>query len=68
MAEDQYTLLGVRADGAVPVVDLVVAGNGAAAFDRARSFLNEHLSCSRVEVWLGGRLLREILRDDRQDA
>jgi hypothetical protein len=63
MTDDHYTLLGVRPDGAVPVVDLVVAANHAAMLKRARSFLEEHASCARVEVWLDGRLVREIGRE-----
>lgn len=63
MDEDSYTLLAVRADGAVPVVDLVVGASRSQALTRARAFLAEHASCERVEVWLGGRMVDEVGRD-----
>ena len=61
VAEDHYTLLAVRSDGVVPVVDLVVGSRGS-VFDRALAFLGEHASCDRVEVWKGGKLVREFGR------
>lgn len=63
MDEDSYTFLAVRADGVVPVVDLVSAASRREALVRARAFLAEHASCERVEVWLDGRLVDEVARE-----
>lgn len=65
MDDDSYTLLAVRPDGGVPVVDLFAGGSRPEALARARAFLAEHASCDRVEVWLAGRLVEEI---DRKSA
>ncbi|HEX2561951.1 hypothetical protein [Phenylobacterium sp.] len=61
MDENSYTLLAVRPDGAVPVVDLV-GGSRKAALARARAFLAEHSSCVHVEVWLEGRMVGQVRR------
>lgn len=61
MGDESYTLLAVRPDGSVPVVDLVVGGRGQ-VLSHARAFLAEHRSCDRVEIWLDGRLVDEIGR------
>jgi hypothetical protein len=63
MDDESYTLLAVRPDGGVPVVDLIAGGSRADALARARAFLAEHASCDRVEVWLAGRMVDEITRD-----
>lgn len=62
MDEDSYTLLGVRPDGGVPVVDLVAGASRREALARAHAFLGEHASCARVEVWLDGRMVGEVER------
>jgi hypothetical protein len=54
--ETWITFLGVRADGAVPVVDLQWCRAGDAALAHARSFLAQHPSCDTVEIWSDGRL------------
>lgn len=63
MDDDSYTFLAVRADGVVPVVDLVAAASRREALIRARAFLAEHASCERVEVWLDGRMVDEVARE-----
>lgn len=63
--EDYYTLLGVRADGVAPVVDLVFADRVEPAKLRAKSMLAEHQSCRTVEVWRGGALVWSVARDER---
>jgi len=68
MDEDSYTLLAVRADGAIPVVDLMVGVSRFEALVRARAFLAEHRSCERVEVWLEGRMVGEVARDPEAEA
>jgi hypothetical protein len=61
-SDDFYTLLGVRADGVAPVVDLFPGDALALAEQRARALLAEHASCAAVEVWRGGALVGEIRR------
>lgn len=51
-----FTFLGVRADGAVPVMDLAWSPDEAVALVHARNFLEQHSSCQLVEVWSEGRL------------
>ena len=55
-----YTLVGVRADGARPVVDVRLAADDEAAKVIARSFLQEHLSCTAVEIWRGSELVDHV--------
>jgi hypothetical protein len=62
LAEQHFTLLGVRPDGVASVVDLVEAADMGAALRRATALLREHLSCSHVEVWRDGVLLDELAR------
>lgn len=62
---DYYTLLGVRADGAVPVVDMAPVASDELAEGRAAFLLREHASCSRIEIWKGGLLIGSL---DRQSA
>lgn len=62
---DYYTLLGVRADGAVPVVDMAPVTSDELAKGRAAFLLREHASCSRIEIWKGGLLIGSL---ERQDA
>ena len=60
--DDYYTLLGVRADGVSPVVDLVLAEGDSELRDRALAMLAEHASCDSVEVWLGAVLVERFSR------
>lgn len=62
---DYYTLLGVRADGAVPVVDMAPVASDELAEGRAAFLLREHASCSRIEIWKGGLLVGSL---DRKSA
>lgn len=68
MDDDSYTLLAVRPDGVVPVVDLVAGGSQSQALARAQIFLAEHASCERVEVWLQGRIVGEVARQAAPEA
>ena len=62
VAEQYYTLLGVRPDGVASVVDLVAADSLGEARTRAKAMLREHLSCNLIEVWRDGALLEEHSR------
>ena len=62
VAEQYYTLLGVRPDGVASVVDLVAAEDLFTARRRATALLGEHLSCSHVEVWRDGVLIDQLAR------
>jgi hypothetical protein len=61
-AEPYYTLLGVRPDGVASIVDLVAAEDLPFARERAHALLQEHQSCTRVEVWRDGALLDQLSR------
>jgi hypothetical protein len=61
-AETYYTLLGVRADGVAPVVDLILAEGLDAIRASARALLAEHASCDTVEVWRGAAMLERVTR------
>jgi hypothetical protein len=60
--DDYYTLLGIRADGAASVVDLVLVSEGDMLTDRADALLAEHASCHQVEVWRGSDLVKRFER------
>jgi hypothetical protein len=62
-ASDYYTLLGVRADGAVPVVDVAPVADDELARGRAAALLREHASCSKIEIWKGGLLVGSLERE-----
>lgn len=62
VAEQYYTLLGVRPDGVASVVDLVAAESPGSVRTQAEAMLREHLSCDRVEVWRDGTLLEQLSR------
>jgi hypothetical protein len=55
-------LLGVRADGVAPVVDLILAEGLASIRVSARALLAEHASCDSVEVWRGAALVERVTR------
>jgi hypothetical protein len=61
-AEAYYTLLGVRADGVAPVVDLILAEGLESIRASARALLAEHASCDSVEVWRGAALVERVSR------
>ena len=63
--EAYYTLLGVRADGVAPVVDLVLADGPEALRASARALLAEHASCDAVEVWRGAAMVERVTREVR---
>lgn len=58
--ETVYTLLGVRADGVVPVVDLLCASNDVAARRKARGWLAQHTTCQAAEIWRDGVLVGAV--------
>jgi hypothetical protein len=60
--EDVYTLLGVRGDGVVSMVDLLPAAEAPSARARALALLREHGSCHTVEVWRDGALVDQVAR------
>jgi hypothetical protein len=55
-----YTVLGVREDGAIPVVELLACDADATALERAVSWLAAHASCTRAEVWRDSELIGEV--------
>lgn len=55
-----FTFLGVRADGAVPAMDMAWAPDDNKALIQARWFLAQHPSCAVVEVWRDGRLQAKV--------
>jgi hypothetical protein len=61
-ASDYYTLLGVRLDGAVPVVDMAPVADHELARRRAAFLLREHASCSHIEIWKDGALVEALER------
>jgi hypothetical protein len=61
-SEHCYTLLGVRPDGVASVVDLIAAEDLATARRGAAALLDEHRSCSLVEVWRDGALVEKLSR------
>jgi len=62
-ADEEYcTLLGVRADGVAPVVDLAPWTELSQLQRLAERLLDEHASCEAVEVWRAGTLLDRIER------
>lgn len=58
--EDYYTVLGVRDDGAIPVVELLACDADETALQRAAAWLATHASCSRAQVWRDTVLVGEI--------
>jgi hypothetical protein len=60
--EQFYTLLGVRADGVVSVVDLVPADQTDRTRLCAQALLHEHQSCEVVEVWRDGAIVEKVTR------
>lgn len=62
IADQHFTLLGVRPDGIASVVDLVEAEDLGVALRQATALLREHLSCSLVEVWRDGVLVDQLGR------
>jgi hypothetical protein len=62
-AGDYYTLLGVRADGVAPVVDLIFIDGLTLLRGRATAMLKEHASCELVEIWRGSVLITSVRRD-----
>ena len=63
-----YTFLGVRADGGVPVMDLRPALDDEPAILFARALLQEHRTCTRLEVWRDGEIVTVLSRGDTVDA
>lgn len=63
-----YTFLGVRADGGVPVMDLRPALDDETAILFARALLQEHRTCTRLEVWRDGEIVTVLSRGDTVDA
>jgi len=61
-----YTVLGVRDDGAIPVVELLACDADEAALERAASWLATHASCTRAQVWRDSELIGEV--DPRPSA
>jgi hypothetical protein len=57
-----YTLVGLRADGVAPMVDIRPVGEADGGVSAGAAFLAEHASCERVEVWLGAELLNTLSR------
>lgn len=55
-----YTVLGVRDDGAIPVVELLACDADATALERAASWLTAHASCTRAQVWRDSELVGEV--------
>jgi hypothetical protein len=63
LATEEYcTLLGVRADGVAPVVDLAPWTEQAHIRSRAERLLAEHASCDAVEVWRDGVMIERVAR------
>ncbi|MFN3585448.1 hypothetical protein [Phenylobacterium sp.] len=60
--EDYCTLLGVRADGVAPIVDLAPWTELSQLRRLAERLLADHASCEAVEVWRAGTLLDRIER------
>jgi hypothetical protein len=60
--EQFYTLLGVRPDGVASVVDLIVAQDVGGARSQALALLDEHQSCTLVEVWSEGAIVDQLTR------
>lgn len=59
-SEAFYTVLGVRDDGAIPVVELLACDADATALERAASWLATHASCTRAQVWRDSDLVGEV--------
>lgn len=55
-----YTLLGVATDGSHPTLEFCGAQTLGGAMREARSFLDEHDSCARVEIWRDGSRLASV--------
>ena len=62
MADESFTLLGVRADGIASIVDLMATESLPDVRLRAEWLLREHASCSVVEVWRDGALVEQLAR------
>jgi hypothetical protein len=60
--DNVYTLVGLRADGIAPMVDIRPVGEADGGLRAGAAFLAEHASCDRVEVWLNGELLTTLSR------
>ena len=57
-----YTFLCVRSDGAIPVMELSLWVDEAAARARADQLLHEHRTCSAVEIWDDDALCASVAR------
>ncbi|HEV2531965.1 hypothetical protein [Phenylobacterium sp.] len=60
--DNVYTLVGLRADGVAPVVDIRPASEADGGLRAGAAFLAEHASCSKVEIWLDGQILTTLSR------
>ncbi len=58
-----YTFVALTADGRSPFLDVRVFENGEDPAAHARTLLDEHRSCVRIEVWDGQVRLLMIGRD-----
>jgi hypothetical protein len=58
-----FTFLCVRADGAIPAMELSLWPDEAAATARADQLLAEHASCQAVEIWNYEALYTRVARD-----
>ena len=58
-------LVGVRADGAKPIMTIASEVPQRSTEDLAAAFLGEHDSCETVELWRGEVRLATISRSDR---
>jgi len=48
-----YTFVGLTTDGRSPFLDMRVLGDGEDPAAHAGKLLDEHRSCTRIEVWDG---------------
>ena len=59
-SEAVYTVLGVREDGAIPIVELLACETDETALERAASWLATHATCARAQVWREAVLVGEV--------
>jgi hypothetical protein len=57
-----FTLVGINEGEASPAMEMVLAADLDGAWAHAKTFLLDHQSCTRVEVWRDAGLVLTVVR------
>lgn len=59
--EQVFTFIGIRPDGAAPIMEISPCLDQTQAVFKARLWIQRHPSCNAVEIWDGDLLLERIV-------